>query len=42
MAEHDSSYKLLFSHSQMVADLIRGFLHEAWVAELDFATQERV
>jgi len=42
MAEHDSSYKLLFSHSQMVADLIRRFVHEAWVAELDFASLERV
>ena len=42
MAEHDSSYKLLFSHSEMVADLIRGFLHEAWVAELDFATLKGV
>jgi len=42
MAEHDSSYKLLFSHSQMVADLIRGFVHEAWVAELDFANVEGV
>jgi predicted transposase YdaD len=42
MAEHDSSYKLLFSHSQMVADLIRGFVHEDWVADLDFATLERV
>jgi len=42
MAEHDPSYKLLFSHSQMVADLIRGFVHEDWVADLDFATLERV
>jgi len=33
---------LLFSHSQMVADLIRGFVHEDWVADLDFATLERV
>jgi predicted transposase YdaD len=42
MAEHDSSYKLLFSHSEMVADLIRGFVREDWVEELDFSTLERV
>jgi predicted transposase YdaD len=42
MAKHDPSYKLLFSHSQMAADLIRGFVNEDWVADLDFATLERV
>ena len=42
MAEHDPSYKLLFSHSEMVADLIRGFVREDWVEELDFSTLERV
>lgn len=39
--EHDNSYKLLFSHADLVADLIRGFIHEPWVAELDFSTLER-
>ncbi|NJD07329.1 MAG: transposase, partial [Methylococcaceae bacterium] len=33
---HDHSYKLLFSHPQMVADLIRGFVREDWVRHLDF------
>ncbi|MGA7978728.1 MAG: Rpn family recombination-promoting nuclease/putative transposase, partial [Chromatiaceae bacterium] len=42
MAQHDPSYKLLFSHTRMVEDLIRGFVHEDWVAELDFTTLERV
>ena len=42
MAEHDPSYKLLFSHRELVTDLIRGFVHEDWVAELDFSTLERV
>jgi hypothetical protein len=28
MATHDPSYKLLFSHRDLVADLIRGFVHE--------------
>lgn len=40
--EHDASYKLLFSHARMVEDLLRGFIHEPWVQELDFATLERV
>ena len=42
MPEHDSSYKLLFAHRKMVADLIRGFVHEDWVSALDFDTLERV
>jgi hypothetical protein len=42
MADHDNGYKLLFSHPAMVEDLLRGFVHEDWVAELDFATLEKV
>ncbi len=38
MAEWDSGYKLLFSHPELVADLLRGFVPEPWVAEVDFAT----
>jgi predicted transposase/invertase (TIGR01784 family) len=41
VAEHDNGYKLLFSHSAMVADLIRGFVHEDWVEALDFSTLEK-
>ncbi len=40
--EHDNSYKLLFSHPQMVEDLLTGFVPEAWVRELDFNTLEKV
>jgi len=40
--EHDASYKLLFAHPRMVGDLLRGFIHEAWVREVDFTTLERV
>ena len=40
MAEHDKSYKKLFSHPQMVEDLLRGFVHEQWVNQLDFSTLE--
>ena len=40
--EHDHAYKLLFSHPQMVADLLRGFVREGWVQQLDFSTLEPV
>ena len=40
--DHDHSYKLLFSHPEMVADLLRGFVLEDWVKDLDFNTLERV
>ena len=42
MAEHDGGYKLLFSHPEMVADLLRGFVREDWVRDLDFSTLEKV
>ena len=42
MAEHDAGYRGLFSDKRMVADLIRGFVHEPWVKELDFETLESV
>ena len=42
MADHDSGYKLLFSHPQMIVELLRGFLRESWVKTLDFSTLERV
>ena len=40
--EHDASYKLLFAHARMVEDLLRGFVHEAWVRDVDWTTLERV
>ncbi|MFM8330336.1 MAG: Rpn family recombination-promoting nuclease/putative transposase [Candidatus Methylumidiphilus sp.] len=40
--DHDHSYKLLFSHPAMVEDLLRGFVPQPWVAEVDFTTLERV
>ncbi len=39
---HDHSYKLLFSEPEIVIDLLQGFVHEPWVAELDFTTLEIV
>ncbi|MFC3392659.1 Rpn family recombination-promoting nuclease/putative transposase [Aidingimonas halophila] len=41
MAQHDSSYKLLFSHQRMVRDLLTGFVKEAWVDELDLDSLEK-
>jgi len=40
MADHDHSYKLLFSHASLVRDLLQGFVLEPWVADLDFSTLE--
>ncbi|CAK0739168.1 DUF4351 domain-containing protein [Azospirillaceae bacterium] len=40
--DHDGGYHLLFSHPQMVADLLRGFVSEPWAARLDLSTLERV
>jgi predicted transposase YdaD len=40
--EHDTGYKRLFSHPEMVADLLRGFVHEPWVERLDLSTLEPV
>jgi len=42
MPEHDGGYKLLFSHPSMVEALLRGFVRDSWVADLDFTTLERV
>ena len=39
---HDPAYKLLFSHVHMVIDLLRGFVKEPWIEELDFSTLDKV
>jgi len=39
---HDHSYKSLFSHAAMVEDLLRGFIHQPWVKELEFTSLEKV
>ncbi|MCK7580636.1 MAG: hypothetical protein MZV65_36695 [Chromatiales bacterium] len=31
--DHDTGYKLLFPHPDMVADLLRGFVREDWVTD---------
>jgi predicted transposase YdaD len=42
MNDHDHSYKLLFSHPEMIADLLRGYVKEDWVDRVDFSTLEKV
>ena len=42
MPDHDHAYKKLFSHPQMVEDLLRGFVKEDWVAQLDYHSLEKV
>lgn len=42
MSQHDHSYKHLFSHKEMVADLLTGFVDQPWVQELDLNTLEKL
>ena len=41
MTDHDHPYKRLFSHPEMVADLIRGFLHQELAEVCDLSTLKR-
>jgi predicted transposase/invertase (TIGR01784 family) len=42
MADHDHSYKHLFSHPELIQDLLRGFVPGSWVEALDLDTLEKV
>lgn len=39
---YDGTYKHLFSHPEMVESLIKDFVQEDWVQELEFSTLEKV
>ena len=39
---HDHSYKRLFSHAEMVTQLLQTFVDEDWVAQLDFDSLQKV
>ena len=39
---HDNSYKLLFTHPEMVTDLLKGFVHEPWLEHCGFSTLEKM
>ena len=41
MTDHDPGYKRLFSHPEMIRDLLIGFVREDWISRLDFATLEK-
>ena len=40
--EHDHGYRRLFSHPESIEDLLRGFVEEDWVGDLDFSSLEKV
>jgi hypothetical protein len=40
--DHDALYHRLFSHPGMVAQLLREFVDEPWVDELELAGMERI
>ncbi|NOZ52128.1 MAG: DUF4351 domain-containing protein [Gammaproteobacteria bacterium] len=40
--KHDRSYHRLFSEPELLEDLVRNFVDESWVNELDFAKMVRV
>ena len=42
MDDHDTSYRLLFSHVEMIRELLRGFVPGDWVQELDLNTLEKM
>ena len=42
MPDHNSLYHQIFGHPGMVAQLVRDFVHEPWVADLDLDRMERV
>jgi predicted transposase YdaD len=42
MSEHDHSYKLLFSHPQMVRDLLEGFIPGDWLSRFDYESLQKV
>ena len=41
MAQHDGSYKNIFSYPQMVQQLLEGFVHQDWIADVDFSSLEK-
>ena len=41
MNDSDHPYKRLFSHPEMIADLVRGFLNPSFVSDCDFTKLER-
>ena len=38
----DTGYKLLFSHPEMVRDLLLDYVPGAWIADADFSTLQHI
>jgi predicted transposase/invertase (TIGR01784 family) len=41
-ASHDAGYRQLFSHPELVRDLLSGFVKDPWLDQLDYSTLEKV
>jgi hypothetical protein len=39
---YDKSFKLIFSYAIMIKDLLKGFVPEEWVQDLDFNSLQQV
>ncbi|MBF0158256.1 MAG: Rpn family recombination-promoting nuclease/putative transposase [Magnetococcales bacterium] len=42
MQDQDSSYKRIYSHPEMMRDLLLGFVDRPWVKQLDYTTLQKV
>jgi predicted transposase YdaD len=42
MPKDDACYKLMFSHPELVRDLVLGFVPDPWLESLDYSTLEQV
>ena len=42
MKKHANAYKNMFSYKEVIRDIIRGFVKQDWIKELDFDSLERV
>ena len=40
--DHDGNYKQIFSHPEIIQELLKGFVNEEWVDEVDFKTLEKI
>ena len=40
--DYDGSYHQIYSHPEMIEDLLRYFVEERWIDELDFSTLEQI
>lgn len=41
MKAHDASYKAIFTHPEIIQQLLEDFVKQDWVKKLDFSTLEK-